>query len=58
MGRCTNDDDPQRGEAASANVEDQLREARSEVFRAYVRVQQQTAGLADDDDEEPPAAGE
>jgi hypothetical protein len=46
--RHDQDDQTRRGAAASARVEDELREARDEVFRAYVRAREQALRLGED----------
>jgi hypothetical protein len=47
--RRDEDEQAQGGEAASARVEDELREARDEVFRAYVRAREQAHRLGERD---------
>jgi hypothetical protein len=53
------DDDEQalHGDAVTARVNQQVRDARHEVFRAYRRAREQARRLADGDDGAPPAAG-
>jgi hypothetical protein len=46
--RHDQDEQTLRGAAASARVEDELREARDEVFRAYVRAREQARRLGED----------
>jgi hypothetical protein len=51
------DEDEQglHGEAVNARVNEQVREARDEVFRAYVRAREQGHRLADEaDGDDPP----
>jgi hypothetical protein len=51
VGRRRDEDDRARGgEAASARVEEELREARDGVFRAYVRAREQARRLGEWDD--------
>jgi len=46
------DDDEQEpcGDAVNARVVEQVRDARNEVFRAYVRARDRARGLADGED--------